>query len=132
AGRGVERDDGAAAAGCRIQHAVHHQRRRLEVECRARAERVGLEPPGDLEVLEIARGDLIERRGAGAGEIAAVSRPLGVFHANSGPDEHADDRQESERSQTKTSGATAHQPSIMTKVERTSWLARPSLFDSSA
>src|SRR6185295_5885948 len=61
AGAGVERDDGAACAGGRVEDAVRHQRRRLELEFRPRAERVGLEPPGDLELVEVVLVDLVER-----------------------------------------------------------------------
>ena len=76
AGRGVERDHRAARAGGREQPAVDHQRRRLELVFRSRAEAVGLESPGDLELAEIVGSDLIERRIARVGEIAAVGRPF--------------------------------------------------------
>ena len=79
AGAGVERDDRAARAGGRVDDAVDHQRRRLEVELGTRAERVGLEPPRDFELVEVVFVDLIERRIAGAGEIAAVGGPLAGF-----------------------------------------------------
>ena len=60
---------------------LDHQRRRLEVELRPRAERVGLEPPGDFELVEVVRVDLIERRVARVAEIAAVGPPLAVRRA---------------------------------------------------
>ena len=79
AGDGVERDDGAARAGGGVDDAVDHQRRRLEVELGARAERVGLEAPRDLELVEVVFGDLVERRVPCAGQVAAVGRPLGAL-----------------------------------------------------
>src|SRR5581483_7649076 len=42
---------------------------------------VGLEAPGDLELVEVVAGDLIERRVAGAVEIGAVVRPFAVARA---------------------------------------------------
>ena len=54
AGRRVERDDGATRAAGRVQHAADHERRALELELRTRSERVGLEPPRDLERVEVA------------------------------------------------------------------------------
>ena len=78
AGRGVERHDGAARAGGRVEDAVDHQRRGLEVELRPRTERVGLEAPGHLQLVEVVAVDLVERPVAAAGEIAAVGRPFAV------------------------------------------------------
>jgi len=75
----VERDDGAARAGRRIQHAVHHQRRAFQLVFRERAEGVGLEAPRDLQLPEVGRGDLIERRIPRALQIGVVVRPLAVL-----------------------------------------------------
>ena len=46
----------------RVQNSLDHQRRRLQIGFRTRTEVVGLEPPGDLQLIEIAPVDLIERR----------------------------------------------------------------------
>ena len=43
---GVERDRRAPRAGGGVEHALHHQRRRLELKFGARTEAVGLEAPG--------------------------------------------------------------------------------------
>ena len=75
---GVERDDGAARARRRVDDAVDHQRRRLKIELAIRAETVGLEAPRDLEPIEVARIDLVERRVTRVAEIAAVGAPLAV------------------------------------------------------
>ncbi len=76
AGGRVERDHGPAGAGGRVQHALDHQRRPFELVLRARAEAVGLEAPGHLEVVEVLPVDLIERRIPAAADIARVARPL--------------------------------------------------------
>ena len=76
--RGVERHNCAARArGC-VEHAADHQRRRLEVELRPRAEVVGLEAPCHFERAEVRRADLIERRIASARQGRAVGPPLAV------------------------------------------------------
>ncbi len=51
----------------RVHHPADHQRRGLIEIVRLRTEHVGLQPPGDLEVVEVCRGDLVERRIAGKG-----------------------------------------------------------------
>jgi hypothetical protein len=53
---GVERHDGATGARRRIDDAVDHERRRLEVELAVRPEVIRLEAPGDLERAEVAGG----------------------------------------------------------------------------
>ena len=75
-GGGVERHDRTPRARGGIQDAADHQRRRLEIEFRTRPERIGLEAPGDFELAEVGRGDLIERGVARAGEVAAVGAPF--------------------------------------------------------
>ncbi len=81
AGLRVERDHRASRAGRRVEHALHHQRRAFELELGERAEVVGLEPPGDLELAEVRAVDLIQRGVAAAGEIGGVVRPLAVLRA---------------------------------------------------
>ena len=78
AGRGVERDHRASRAGGREQPPVDHQRRRLELEFRPRAETIGLESPGDFELAEVPGVDLIEGGIARVAEIAAVGGPFAV------------------------------------------------------
>src|SRR5262245_8124039 len=77
-GGSVERDDGAARAGGRVQHTANHQRRALELELWPRSERIRLEAPGNLERVEVARSDLIERRVPRSSRIASVARPLAL------------------------------------------------------
>ena len=73
---GVERHRGAARAGGGEQAAVHHQRRALKLELGPRPEVLGLEAEGELQLAEVARVDLIERRVARAREVGAVGRPF--------------------------------------------------------
>src|SRR5262249_32495034 len=56
-------------AARRVDRAVDRERRPFELELGSRAEVVGLEPPRDFELIEVAGVDLIERR---------VARPLHV------------------------------------------------------
>ena len=67
---------GAARAGSREQPPVHHQRRALELELGARPQVLGLEAERQLQLAEVARVDLIERRIARGREITAIGRPL--------------------------------------------------------
>ncbi len=76
AGDRVERDNGAIRSPRRVQHATDDKRCRLELVLGARAERVRLEPPGDLERAEVGRADLVEWRVARAARVAAVAGPL--------------------------------------------------------
>ena len=52
AGLRVERDHRSPRAAGRVDHALHHQRRPLELELGARAEVVGFEAPRNLELVE--------------------------------------------------------------------------------
>ena len=81
AGLGVERDDRSARAAGRVEHALDHQRRAFELVLGTRAEAVGLEAPGDFELVEVAGVDLIERRVLAASQIGRVHRPLAVLGA---------------------------------------------------
>ena len=74
----VHRDRGAAQAGRRVDDPADHQRRRLEVELRLRPEVGRVHPPGDLEVVEVPGGDLVERRVPRIGDVAAVTPPFAV------------------------------------------------------
>ena len=60
----------------RIEHAADHERcGRIEV-VRPRPERIRVEPPGDLQLRKIVLVDLVERRVAQAGEVAAIRLPF--------------------------------------------------------
>ena len=72
---GVEGDDGAPHAGRRVQHAIDEQRRGRIQRVGARAEEVGLQPPGDLQLAEVVLRDLVGGRVAVARQVAAVGRP---------------------------------------------------------
>jgi hypothetical protein len=74
----VDRDRGAAGSCRRIHHALHDERRRFELKFLARTEILGLEPPGNFEVLEVGAVDLIERSIAMVREVPAVAAPIGV------------------------------------------------------
>jgi len=62
-------------------NALDHQRRAFELELGTGAEVVGLEPPRNLELVEIAAVDLIEWRVARAFDVGRVVRPLAVLCA---------------------------------------------------
>ena len=57
----IEGDDGSACATRGVEHTADHERRAFQFVFRPGSETVGLEPPGDLELVEVARVDLIER-----------------------------------------------------------------------
>src|SRR5262249_49698876 len=76
---GPKRHDRPSRPGCGVDHTVNHQRRAFELVFGARAEVVGLKAPGDLELVEIIRVDLIERGISGSVDIATIRRPLPVF-----------------------------------------------------
>jgi hypothetical protein len=73
---GIEGYDRAARADRRVQHAACHEGRAFEIDFGARAKRIGFEAPRDLELAEIVAIDLVQRRVARAGEIAAIGAPL--------------------------------------------------------
>jgi hypothetical protein len=81
AGAAVERDHRAARAGGGVEHAADGERRPFQLELRARAEIIGLEAPRDLELVEVRRVDLIERRVFRAVYIRRVVRPVAVLRA---------------------------------------------------
>src|SRR5207249_3758798 len=58
-----------------------HERRAFELELWTRAEVVGLETPGDFELIEVAAVDLIERGVPGAANVGGVVRPFAVLRA---------------------------------------------------
>ena len=74
----VERDDRSAGAAGGVQHALDRQRRALQLVFGPGAQVVGLEPPGDLELVEIRAVDLVERRIPGALHVRGVVRPVAV------------------------------------------------------
>ncbi len=78
---GVERDDRSARPRRRVEDAVHHERRPFELVFRPRAQAVGLEAPGHLEVVEVGGVDLVQRRVAAAADVAGVAGPLAVARA---------------------------------------------------
>src|SRR5262249_34724548 len=78
AGFSVERDHGSTRAGGRVQDAVDGERRAFELVLRARTEHIGLEPPGDFEVLEGRRVCLSERRVFRALYVGRVMRPVAL------------------------------------------------------
>ncbi len=97
--RRIESDDGPAGAGGREEDATRHQRRSLEIELGSRAQVLGLEPPGNLQLAEIVGTDLIQRRVPRVGEIGAIRRPLAVFRARlAGDRQRCPDEQTHERS----------------------------------
>src|SRR5262249_1408411 len=80
-GFAVERDHRPSRAGSGVEHAMDGERRPFELELGARAEIVGLEAPRHLELVEVARVDLIERRVLRPAEVGGVGDPIPVFRA---------------------------------------------------
>ncbi len=78
AGLAVERDDRSARAAGGVENPLDRQRRPFEFVLGARAEVVGLEPPGDLELVEVRSVDLVERRVTGALHVGGVVGPVAV------------------------------------------------------
>ncbi len=76
---GVERNHRATRARCGVEDPIHHERCRLELVLRERAEVVGLEGPGNLKLIEIRSVNLRERRIACVPEVAAVGGPFSVL-----------------------------------------------------
>ena len=81
AGGRVEGGGGAARAGGRVEHAVDHERGRLEDVLRARAEVLGAEPPRRFQGAEVAGVDLVQGGVAGVAEVSPVGRPLAAGSA---------------------------------------------------
>ena len=74
----VERDDRPPGAGGRIHDSLDHERRPFELELGTRTQVVGLEPPRNLELVEVRCVDLIERHVPRALHVGRVVRPLAV------------------------------------------------------
>ncbi len=79
AGLGVERNHRAPRAGGRVEHAPDHDRRAFEFVFRIGPEIVGLEPPRDLQLVEVGCIDLIERRIAAEAQVSAIAWPFAVL-----------------------------------------------------
>ncbi len=74
----VERDDGSPGpAGC-IEDAVDGQWRSFQLVLRPWSEDVRLEAPGNFEILEVRRVDLVERRILRAANVRGVMRPIAL------------------------------------------------------
>ena len=78
AGGRVDGDDVTPGAGGEVQHAADHQRRDFPVVVGRGAEVVGLPAPDDLELLDVLRVDLVQRRVLGVALIAAVVAPFAL------------------------------------------------------
>src|SRR5262245_58458653 len=81
AGPPIRGDNRPAAAGSKVEHAVHHQRRGFALVFRLRPEIVGLPRPCDFEILHIVSIDLIERRITRAAFFTAINSPLSILGA---------------------------------------------------
>ena len=81
AGLAVEGDDRAARAGGGVDRALDHDGRAFELVLGTRTEIIGLEPPGDFHLAEVAGADLVERRVLAAAQVGGVHRPLAIFRA---------------------------------------------------
>src|SRR6185436_14315715 len=80
-GPAVEGDNRAARAGGGVQHALDRERRPFELVLGTGPEIVGLEAPGDFELVEVGGVDLIERDVAGAADVGSVVGPVAVLGA---------------------------------------------------
>src|SRR5436190_13068010 len=88
----VERDDGAARAGGRVDDSVDFERRAFELELRTRTEAVGLEAPRDFERVEIRRVDLRKPRVVLMLQVSRVRAPFDVRGIAGGPLRAGSDR----------------------------------------
>ena len=79
AGLCIERDHGTARSRGGVEHALHHQRRSFQLVFGAGAEVIGLEAPGDFELVEVGGVDLIERGILGALQIGRVVGPFAIL-----------------------------------------------------
>ena len=79
---GVERHDRSPRARRRIDNAVRHQGRRFIIEFRTGAQRIGLEAPRHLQLVEVVLIDLVERRVLGVGEVTAPGSPFAGLRAS--------------------------------------------------
>ena len=107
-GLGIERDGGPSGAGGGVEHAVGHQRGRLEDELRPRTEVGGAEPPGHLEVAEVGAVDLVEPGIAGVPEVPAIGGPLAVGRALLGADRRDDEDRCQEQRDGEVCGTSRH------------------------
>src|SRR6185295_20142605 len=57
----VEGNHRSARSRGRIENSIDHQRRTFQAKLRARTEVIGLETPGDFQLVEVRRVDLIQR-----------------------------------------------------------------------
>src|SRR5689334_13764250 len=78
---GVQGYDVAARSCNGVDYAAHHERRRFEVVFRSGSQVCRIKTPRNLELVEVRRIDLIERRIFGVAEVAAISRPLAFLRA---------------------------------------------------
>ena len=97
AGCGIDGHGVASRSDRGIEHAVDHQRGRLEVVVGADAEDIRLESPGDLQLAEVSCVDLIVRDVARASQIAAVGAPLSSLRARLTIDVRGDARHSKEQ-----------------------------------
>ena len=91
------RDDGASRSRGRVQDAVGHQWRRLQICFRPRTDAFGLETPGDFELIEIDSVDLIDRRVVGVCKVCAVTTLLDVFRPGLSGDSQKHQHQQKSR-----------------------------------
>ena len=78
AGLGIQRDHVAARAGGGIDRAVDLDRRAFQLEFRTCAQIVGLEMPGQLQLVEVGGVDLVLRRIARSRRIGEIHRPIAL------------------------------------------------------
>jgi hypothetical protein len=78
AGSAIQRHGVAMLAGGGIEHAIHEQGCRLEIEIRTRTEAFSAKAPCDLQGTEVGAIDLIERGIARGAKIAAPGSPFAV------------------------------------------------------
>jgi hypothetical protein len=81
---GIQSNHGAARACGGEQDAMDHQWRGFVLIFRPRAERVGLEAPGNFQLAEIAGINLIDWRVSRIPQIAAIARPFSAARARLG------------------------------------------------
>ena len=81
AGGRVERNHGPPRSRCSVDFPFHHQGRGFVLILGSGPQKIGLEAPGDFEIIEVTGVDTVQRSISCAPQITTVGAPLAVFRA---------------------------------------------------
>ncbi len=82
AGSGIEGHNVAARSGCGVKDAVRHERRAFHIRFGPGTQILGMESPGEMQLVEITCVNLTERRVFRVSQIGAVGMPFAVLRAS--------------------------------------------------